>query len=157
MRYTFSCSIFKIITFLNSIQKTSKKYEFPFNHWEYNNALSVEAIKELEGADIPYVSKHNLNYDGTRAIDGGEGKFREGISDGGKALKFRCFVTKENSNVFPGLTNLIKELQGYIWSKDKEGNDTQKPTGVHPDCIDAARYALMMQLKNPNRGKYTIQ
>ena len=41
------------MTFLNSIQKNSKKYEFPFNHWEYNNALSEEAIKEIEGADIP--------------------------------------------------------------------------------------------------------
>ena len=50
--------------------------------------------------------------------------------------------------------NLIKELQGYIWAKDKEGNDLQKPTGAHPDCIDAARYALMMQLENPNRGEY---
>lgn len=53
--------------------------------------------------------------------------------------------------------NLIKELQGYVWAKDKEGNNIQKPTGVHPDCIDAARYCLMMQLENPNRGKYTIQ
>ncbi len=50
--------------------------------------------------------------------------------------------------------NLIKELQGYIWAKDKEGNDLQKPTGAHPDCIDAARYSLMMQLENPNRGQY---
>ena len=53
------------MTFHNSILKNSKKYEFPFNHWEYNNALSEEAIKEIEGADIPDVSKHNLNYDGT--------------------------------------------------------------------------------------------
>ena len=55
--------------------------------------------------------RHNLNYDGTRAIDGGEGKFREGISEGGKALKFRCFITRENSNDFPNLTNFINELQ----------------------------------------------
>ena len=53
--------------------------------------------------------------------------------------------------------NLIRELQGYIWEKDKEGHNLQKPTGTHPDCIDAARYALMMQLKNPNRGNYAIQ
>ena len=52
-----------------------------------------------------------MNYDGTRAIDGGEGKFREGISEGGEALKFRCFITKENSNKFPNLINFIKELQ----------------------------------------------
>ena len=36
-------------------------------------------------------------------------------------------------------------------------NNIQKPSGVHPDCIDAARYSLMMQLENPNRGRYTIQ
>ena len=53
--------------------------------------------------------------------------------------------------------NLIKELQGYVWAKDKEGNNIQKPTGMHPDCIDAARYALMMQLQNPNKGKYAIR
>ena len=99
------------MNFLNSILNQSKKHEFPFDHWEYNNALTDEQIKEIIKADIPDVSKHNLNYDGTRAIDGGEGKFREGISDGGKALKFRCFVTKENSNQFPNLVEFIKELQ----------------------------------------------
>ena len=99
------------MSFLNSIKNNSKQYNFPFNHWEYSNALSEEAIDEIVKADIPDVSKHNLNYDGTRAIDGGAAEFREGISDGGKALKFRCFVTHENTREFPGLTNLIKELQ----------------------------------------------
>ena len=97
--------------FLNSILKNSKKYVFPFNHWEYNNALSEEAIKEIEDADIPDVSKHNLNYDGTRAIDGGAAEFREGIASGGKAIKFRCFVTKQNADQFPNLVKFIKELQ----------------------------------------------
>ena len=55
--------------------------------------------------------EHNINYDGTRAIDGGQGEFREGISDGGKALKFRCFITKENEKNFPALKSLIEELQ----------------------------------------------
>ena len=52
--------------------------------------------------------------------------------------------------------NLKRELQGYIWSKDKEGNTLQKPTGEHPDCIDAARYILTDQLENPNKGEYFI-
>ena len=56
------------MTFLNSILNNSKKYESPFNHWEYNNALSDEAIKEIENADIPDISKHNLNYDGTLSL-----------------------------------------------------------------------------------------
>ena len=52
--------------------------------------------------------------------------------------------------------NLKKELQGYVWAKDKEGNTLQKPTGAHPDCIDAARYILTDQLENPNKGEYYI-
>ena len=99
------------MSFLNSDLNQSKKYEEPFQHWELNRPLTEEQIKEIVKADIDNPSEHNLNYDGTRAIDGGEGDFREGISDGGKALKFRCFITKENSNEFPALTNLIKELQ----------------------------------------------
>ena len=35
------------MTFLNSILKQSKKHEFPFDHWEYNNALSEGAIEEI--------------------------------------------------------------------------------------------------------------
>ena len=89
------------MTFLNSILNQSKKHDFPFDHWEYNNALSENAIQEIIRADIPDVSKHNLSYDGTRAIDGGAAEFREGIASGGKAIKFRCFVTKENSAQFP--------------------------------------------------------
>ena len=34
------------MNFLNSILHKSKKHQFPFDHWEYNNALSEEAIKE---------------------------------------------------------------------------------------------------------------
>ena len=99
------------MSFLNSVLNQSKKYEEPFLHWELNQPLTEEQVKEIVNADIANPSEHNLNYDGTRAIDGGEGKFRKGISDGGKALKFRCFITKENSNEFPALTDLIKELQ----------------------------------------------
>ena len=99
------------MSFLNSVENKSKKYESPFVHWELNEPLTDGQISEIVNADIDNPEEHNLNYDGTRAIDGGEGKFREGILDGGKALKFRCFITKENSNKFPNLANFIKELQ----------------------------------------------
>ena len=99
------------MSFLNSVLNQSKKYENPFSHWELNKPLTEQQINEITNADIVNPVEHNLSYDGTRAIDGGEGKFREGISDGGQALKFRCFITKDNFNDFPGLTNLIKELQ----------------------------------------------
>jgi len=99
------------MSFLNSIENKSKKHESPFVHWALNEPLTEGQISEIVNADIDNPEEHSLNYDGTRAIDGGEGKFREGISDGGKALKFRCFITKENSKEFPNLLNFIKELQ----------------------------------------------
>ena len=99
------------MTFLNSILNESKKNEFPFDHWEYNNALTEEAIKEIIKVDIPDVSKYNLNYDGTRAIDGGAAEFRQGIVSGGKAKNFRCFITRENESQFPSLVRFINELQ----------------------------------------------
>ena len=97
------------MTFLNSILNNSKEHEDPFKHWELNEPLSNEAIQEIIKADIPNVTDHNLNYDGTRAIDGGAPEFREGIASGGKAIKFRCFITKDNAKKFPALLKLIKE------------------------------------------------
>ncbi len=105
------------MSFLNSINNNSKKFENPFTHWELNQPLTDEQINEIITADIDNPIEHNLNYDGTRAIDGGEGNFRQGIVDGGKALKFRCFVTKENSNNFPHLTKFINELQNKETTK----------------------------------------
>ena len=99
------------MSFLSSIKNNSKKYEKPFKHWELNKPLTDSQINEIINAEIDNPIEHDLNYDGTRAIDGGEGQFREGITDGGKALKFRCFITKENSNNFPNLTKFINELQ----------------------------------------------
>ena len=99
------------MTFLDSILNNSKEHNDPFKHWEYNDALTKGSIEEIIKADIPDVSKNNLTYDGTRAIDGGAPEFREGIADGGEAIKFRCFITKENTQKFPALTKFINELQ----------------------------------------------
>ena len=40
------------MSFLNSIQTQSKKHDFPFDHWEYHNALTDGAIEEIVKADI---------------------------------------------------------------------------------------------------------
>ena len=99
------------MSFLNSIINNSKKFKDPFDHWELNKPLTEEQINEIINADIANPVEHNLKYDGTRAIDGGTPEYRTGIADGGKALKYRCFVTTENSNKFPHLTKFINELQ----------------------------------------------
>ncbi len=94
-----------------SLKDKTKSFEVPFKHFELNEPLTKDAIKEICEADIPNPKDENLNYDGTRALDGGEGAYRPGIKDGGKAKKLRCYITKENSNKFPHLTKFIGELQ----------------------------------------------
>ena len=97
--------------FLNSLKTRLKFHKMPFNHWELNKPLTKKSIKEICDANIVNFKELKIGYDGTRAIDGGEGKFREGISSGGEALKFRCFIEKDNSKNFPNLTSLIDELR----------------------------------------------
>ena len=97
--------------FLNSLKTRSKFHKMPFDHWELNKPLTKKSIKEICDANIVNLKELKIGYDGTRAIDGGEGKFREGISSGGEALKFRCFIEKDNSKKFPNLTSLIEELR----------------------------------------------
>lgn len=97
--------------FLNSLKTRSKFHKMPFDHWELNKPLTKKSIKEICDANIVNLKELKIGYDGTRAIDGGEGKFREGISSGGEALKFRCFIEKNNSKNFPNLTSLIDELR----------------------------------------------
>ena len=97
--------------FLNSLKKRSKHCGSPFDHWELNRPLTKESVNEICKTEIIDLTKMKIDYDGTRAIDGGVGKFREGIKEGGEAIKFRCFVDKDNSKNFPQLTNLIEELR----------------------------------------------
>ena len=48
------------MSFLNSIKNQAKKHEFPFDHWEYNNALSDGAIEEIIKAQI-FLSSFLIN------------------------------------------------------------------------------------------------
>jgi len=94
-----------------SLESRTKSCNDPFKHFEINQPLTNEAIKEINNTDIIDPKKEKLNYDGTRALDGGDGAFRSGIKDGGKAKKLRCYVTKENANEFPHLKKFIEELR----------------------------------------------
>ena len=94
-----------------SLETKTKNFNDPFQHFEINEPLTKEAIEEISNAEIADPRNENLKYDGTRALDGGDGAYRSGIRDGGKAKKLRCYVTKENSNHFPNLTKLIEELR----------------------------------------------
>lgn len=62
----------------------------------------------------------------------------------------KIYITKRSFNI-------KKELQNYTWMKDKEGNTINKPIDSYNHCIDAMRYAITSQLKNPNKGVYSIR
>ena len=65
-------------------------------------------------------------------------------------------INQNEIYITPRSTNLIHELQNYIWLKDREGNTLNKPLDAFNHCIDAMRYALTSQLENPNKGQYYI-
>ena len=94
-----------------SLENRTKSFDDPFEHFEINQPLTNNTIKEISDAEVLDPKIEKLSYDGTRALDGGTGAFRSGIKDGGKAKKIRCYVTKENSIHFPHLTNFIEELR----------------------------------------------
>ena len=74
-----------------SLEDRTKSYNDPFKHFEISNPLTKDAIDEICNAEIADPRKQNLNYDGTRALDGGEGTFRAGIKQGSIGI---CFKTQ---------------------------------------------------------------
>ena len=140
------------------------------NLYKWNDAYIFDEIlyrKGMLNRDISYfIRQNNIGYN--IYADSAEPKSIQELRNYGHKV---FPVTKGRDSVVYGINlinqneiyitsrskNLIRELQGYVWDKDKEGNNLQKPTGLHPDCIDACRYALMMELQNPNRGRYIIR
>jgi len=87
----------------------------------------------------------------------GYGHNIHGVTKGRDSVVYGLNLMNQNEiYVTARSKNLKRELGGYVWAKDKEGNQLQKPSGLHPDCIDAARYVLTDQLENPNKGQYYI-
>ena len=60
-----------------SLETRTKLFNNPFKHFEINQPLTQSAINEICNAEIADPRKQNLNYDGTRALDGGEGLFEK--------------------------------------------------------------------------------
>jgi phage terminase large subunit len=52
----------------------------------------------------------------------------------------------------PDSTELIKELNNYIWLERKSST----PQDAWNHCLDALRYAVTHQLSNPNLGEYHL-
>lgn len=53
-------------------------------------------------------------------------------------------------------TNLIKEMRGYLWERDRSGAELGVPVGINNHAMDAMRYAMTKILHNKYSGKYAI-
>ncbi|WNM18618.1 PBSX family phage terminase large subunit [Flavobacterium capsici] len=54
-------------------------------------------------------------------------------------------------------TNLIKELQNYVWMKDKEGKDLSIPIDDFNHGLDGLRYFFLMKFGNKSGGYKTFR
>lgn len=138
--------------------------------YKYNDAYIFDEViyqKKLLNSDISKLLKDNSIKDIVYADSAEPKSIAELKAYGHKVMP----CTKGKDSIVYGINlinqnkiyvtsrskNLIKELQSYTWTKDREGNTINKPIDAFNHCIDAARYAITAQLKNPNRGTYNIR
>jgi phage terminase large subunit len=55
-----------------------------------------------------------------------------------------------------GSQNLITELQGYKWKKDKNDNILEEPVKSNDHALDAMRYAIFTHLTKAVEANYMI-
>lgn len=119
--------------------------------------LNRDISRFLEASDIKELIVADSAEPKSIAELRGYGHNITGVSKGRDSVVYGINLINQNKiYVTSNSTNLKRELGGYVWSKDKEGNATQKPTGLHPDAIDAARYILTDILENPHKNKYYV-
>ena len=111
-----------------------------------------------------------LNIPKNRMIiaDSAEPKSIEDIHRGGylikPALKGKDSITNSiltlkdyKINITKDSVNLIKELRGYVWERDKEGNSTKTPIDFNNHGIDALRYVALNKLRKSGEFNYSLR
>ena len=82
-----------------------------------------------------------------------ENNVREAVKGQGSVTYGISLMQDYDLIIDPNSTNLIKELNNYSWLERKSNT----PIDDHNHAIDAARYAITYQLKNPNYGSYAVR
>ena len=82
-----------------------------------------------------------------------ESNIKEAVKGQGSVTYGISLMQDYDLIIDPNSTNLIKELNNYCWLERKSNT----PIDDHNHLIDAARYAISYQLKNPNYGSYAVR
>lgn len=65
--------------------------------------------------------------------------------------QYRMYVTKQS-------VDLIRELRGYVWAKDKDENKLNEPIKINDHTMDALRYGVFTPLSDfRKKGNYSIR
>ena len=81
----------------------------------------------------------------------------KGATKGTDSIRFGIQLMQEKHwYVTAESLNLIKELRGYVWETDKNGDPTGNPIGKLNHGIDGWRYWCLENLMHPFSGKYSI-
>lgn len=81
----------------------------------------------------------------------------KGATKGTDSIRFGIQLMQEKHwYVTAESLNFIKELRGYVWETDKNGDPTGNPIGKLNHGIDGWRYWCLENLMHPFSGKYSI-
>ena len=101
--------------------------------------LGVDKYKDIIADSAEPKSIEDIYRGGFRNIYGakkGPDSIRNSID---KLQRYKINITESS-------TNLIKEFRGYVWTKDKNGNQTGEPIGINDHGIAALRYFALNKL-----------
>ena len=130
-----------------------------------NKRIYLKECFYQTGLTTSEISRLNKQYAGSNLIVGDSAEprlitelrrdcnIKESIKGQGSVTFGISLMQDYDLVIDPESTNLIKELNNYSWL-DKKSNT---PQDAHNHLIDAARYAISYQLKNPNYGTYAIR
>jgi len=103
------------------------------------NQLGVDKYKDIIADSAEPKSIEDIYRGGFRNIYGakkGPDSIRNSID---KLQRYKINITEDS-------TNVIKEFRGYVWTKDKNGNQTGEPIGINDHGIAALRYFALNKL-----------
>lgn len=140
-------------------------YNAPSAHvrcWEYDGMFYADELlyqSGLTNTELIQLSKKNCIIGGHIYADSAEpDRIKEfqvaGLrcDEASKSIRGGIdYIKSRPLRVTARSVNLIKELQGYYWARDRHDNPTDEPVGVADHALDAMRYGFFTP--HANTGK----
>lgn len=125
-----------------------------------NKRIYIKEMYYLQQLSTTQIKELNRVHAGSHLIIGDSSEPRliseigvEPAEKGQGSVTFGISILQDYDLIIdPSSTNLISELNNYVWLENK----SKTPTDKYNHCIDALRYAVTYQVTNAHRGVYNI-